>query len=197
MKKTVGVLIVVFLVIAPAIHISVGSSASFSLYSVIEISSNSLSVTFNSACPVVINSDGYTATSDTLEYEGVEYEGVAVTNDANTQGGISSGTFGTVNVRMTLDTDERFCFAIYYPSGLLSTMSITVTIDGTSKSYSPTVLGGDYGYIGTRGMYDTVPELDGADDWFSSASTVSIRITNQLGIIPVPKSVTFSVLFEP
>lgn len=189
----------IFLLIVPVTYIA----ASPNLTSVTTIDGNTISVIYHSAVPVTIDTPGYTASSDTVTYNGITYNAVDISNDSNPSGGVSNGN-GRVNVTFDLNDDRPFCFEFYHPSSIdLTNIVLRVTIDGVTKTYSETASiwewGSDVGhYIGYSDKYTSINALGNANDWIQSDSIINVQIQSTNGVLVyVPDSVTLKIVFKP
>lgn len=197
-----GIIVCVFLVVLLAVPVTFVSAAP-SLTSVTMIGGNTIFVTCLTSNPVTIDTPGYTATSDTVTYNGVTYDAVDISNDSNPSGGISNGN-GRVNVTFDLNDNRPFCFEFYHPSLDASRLVLRVTIDGTARTYmdSPSSLW-DWAsnvrhYIGYSDKYTSMQALGNADDWLQSDNVINIQIQDQYGqILSVPDNVTLKIVFKP
>lgn len=172
------------------------SAYALSTHSDITISGNTLTFRIVSDNPVTISDEtpGYEPVNGTVTVDGVgEFETISIVNSENGKGGIADDT-GHVNVTFTLNDDRPFCIAITKDNGLISSMTVTVTINGVTKQYSSNLaIISITQYIGNNGRYFDFSSLSDNNDWISSDSEITIRITDNFGY--VPENVTASVLF--
>lgn len=161
----------------------------------IVISGNSFTYRIISSNPVSISDEtpGYEPVNSTVTINGNEYSTIQIVNSNNDEGGIADAT-GHVNVKLTLNDDRPFCLAVYKGNGLLSSMNMEVTINGTTHNYNSNMVLFTYTqYIGLNRLYYDLSELTGNNDTIQSDSEITIRITDNIGY--VPENVTVSVLF--
>lgn len=161
----------------------------------VTIAGNSFIYRIISSNPVTISDEtpGYEPVNSTVTVNGTEYETIQIVNETNDKGGIADST-GHVNVKLTLNDDKPFCIAIHKDNGLLSSMTVTVTINGNTRQYSSDIILFSYTqYIGTSKLYTNLSELIEKNDTIQSDSEITIRITDNFGY--VPDNVTASVLF--
>lgn len=195
--------IVVCVLLTALLLIPVTIVSALPITSVTTIDGNTISVIYHSAVPVTIDTPGYTASSDTVTYNGITYNAVDISNDSNPSGGVSNGN-GRVNVTFDLNDDRPFCFEFYHPSSIdLTNIVLRVTIDGVTKTYSETASiwewGSDVGhYIGYSDKYTSVQALGNANDWIQSDSIINVQIQSTNGVLVyVPDSVTLKIVFKP
>ena len=179
------------------------SSALLNLASETTIRGNTITVTYITSNPVTVDTPGYSASTDTVTYDGVTYNTVDIANDNNPSGGIANDN-GRVNVTFDLNDDRPFCFEFYHPSLDASRLVLRVTIDGVTTTYtdSPSSLW-DWAsnvrhYIGYSDRYTSVQALGNADDWLQSDNVITIQIQDQYGQwLSVPENVTLKIVFKP
>lgn len=171
--------------------------------SVTTIDGNTITVVYHSAVPVTIDTPGYTASTDSVTYNGITYDAVAVSNDSNPSGGVSNGN-GRVNVTFDLNDSRPFCFEFSHPVSLdLSNLVIRVTIDGVTRTYTDSSSIGEWlsdvnHYIGYSNKYTSVQALGNANDWIQSDSIINIQIQSTDGAwVYVPDNVTLKIVFKP
>lgn len=183
-----GIVIILAMTIVP-------SAYALSTHSDIIISGNTLTFRIVTDNPVTISDEtpGYEPVNGTVTVDGEEHDTINIVNSENDQGGIADDT-GHVNVTFTLNDDRPFCIAIHKDNGLWSSMTVTVTINGVTKQYSSNLaIISITQYIGNNDRYFNLTSLSDNDDWISSDSEITIRITDNFGY--VPENVTASVLF--
>ena len=183
-----GIVIILVMTIIP-------SAYALSTHSDITISGNILTYRILADNPVTISDEtpGYEPVNGTVTVDGEEYETINIVNSENEQGGIADDT-GHVNVTFTLNDDRPFCIAIHKDNGLWSSMTVTVTINGTTRQYSSDIFLFSYTqYIGTADLYTNLSRLIEQNDTIQSDSEITIHIVDNHGY--VPENVTASVLF--
>lgn len=183
----------VLLLAIPSVYIS----ASPNLTSVTQIYGNTITVTYNSSSPVLIDpsTPDYGASEGTTTINGTTYDTVTVSNNENEQGGVADDD-GYVDVSFDIDNGKPFCIQIHHTALDLSLLNISITIDGQTKQYSTswTLTASDQ-YFGRTSRYSSMNALNNANDWIQSNSVINVQITDSYGF--VPEGVTLKVIFKP
>lgn len=192
-KRTVAIILcVVALMLVPA---SI-SSALPHLNAVTSIHGNTITVTYHSAVPVVIDptTPDYEAEEDTVTYSGVTYNAVNIANDENPNGAVADAD-GNVDVTVNLNDKRPFCFEIHHINGENSKLRIIMTIGEETTQYTSNISGNVHHYIGATGKYFGMNAMVASNDWIQSDTPVNIQIYNYNG--HVPDNVTLKIVFKP
>lgn len=172
------------------------ANATVPVTSTTNIHGNTISVTYHSSMPVVIDpsTPDYEAEEDTVTYSGVTYNAINIANDDNPNGAVADAS-GNVDVTLDMNDSRPFCFEIHHISGENSKLRIIVTINGETVQYTSNISGNVHHYIGATGKYFGMNAMVASNDWMQSNSSVNVQIYNYNG--HVPDNVTLKIIFKP